>query len=355
MTTAIQYPENTPRVAAPTMRPLFILSICRSGSSLLYALLNQHPQVSLLYEGNLPILGPLLWGRLRNGSWRERWEFWNQAISRHGIAMESIPTEVPDVCEATRIVYQDVARRKRATIWGEKSPHWYDCALEIAEKFPDARFIFLWRDIHGVMRSIARAAINDRFFRKAGFAKRAYLGNERLRQAYVALKTRGRQVHEVNYEDLTANTPGCMMQICQFLNIPFEESLTSLEGADRSAISQGEHHAMVRSNRIDGKRKQDEILPAHTIAKVRRYICRWRQRSGGAWPKYPLELPSGSRPPSNLEFLWDWMVYRTVECGDKFVQVIYAITPLTLARLWRSRTKAHVTQKSSNGPAEAIS
>jgi len=353
MNAAIQYPQNTPQVATQPMRPLFVLSVCRSGSSLLYALLNQHSQISLLYEGNLPILGPLLWRYLRKGNWTERWEFWNQAVSRHHIAVESIPAKVPNLCEATRIIYQDVARRKQATIWGEKSPHWYDCALEIAEKFPDASFIFLWRDIHGVIRSIARAAVNDRFFRKAGFAKRAYLGNERLRQAYVTLKTQGRLVHEVNYEDLTSTPTECLKQICQFLKVPFEENIATLEGADRSAISPGEHHAMVRSNRIDGRRKQAEILPPHTIAKVRRYICRWKERSGGAWPKYPKEIPAGTQPPSTIEFMWDWMVYRTVEFGDKLVQVIYAVVPLSLLRLWRSRNRSQVGQ--SSGPAEAIS
>jgi len=176
-----------------------------------------------------------------------------------------------------------------------------------------------------------------------------------MRQAYVALKTQGRQVHEVNYEDMTSNTPECMRKICQFLDIPFEESVTTLEGANRSAISEGEHHAMVRSNRIDGKRKQAEILPPHTIAKVRRYIYRWKQRSGGAWPKYPVDLPAGARPPSTFEYLWDWAVYRTVEFGDKLVQVVYAIVPLTLVRLWRSRDRAQANQKNSSGPAEAIS
>lgn len=352
MNAAIQYPCSTPQIAAQPMRPLFVLSLCRSGSSLLYTLLNQHSQISLLYEGNLPILGPLLWRGLRKGNWMERWEFWNQAVSRHSIAMESIPSDVPNVCEATRIIYQELARRKQATIWGEKSPHWYDCALEIAEKFPDAHFIFLWRDIHGVMRSIARAAVNDRFFRKAGFAKRAYLGNERLREAYVTLRTQGRLVYEVNYEDLTANPSECMVQICQFLEVPFEDGVVTLEGADRSAISQGEHHTMVRSNRIDGKRKQPEILPAHTIAKVRRYIYRWKERSGGAWPKYPKEIPADTHAPSKIEYMWDWMVYRIVEFGDKLVQVIYSTVPLSLLRLWRSRNRSEVSQSSS---AEATS
>ena len=77
-----------------------------------------------------------------------------------------MPVHVSDAWEAARIVYPQVARRKRATIWGEKTPHAYHGVLRMAENFPDARFIFLWRDMNAVMESIARAALAERFFRK---------------------------------------------------------------------------------------------------------------------------------------------------------------------------------------------
>ncbi len=230
MTTAVERSNSSPLVRTKLQGPLFVLSVWRSGSSLLYTLLNQHSKIALLYEGDLPRLHLFLFGRFRSGAWRERWEFWNQGPSRHGIAIESMPANVTNAWEATRIVYQEMARRKQAIIWGEKTPHWYDCPLRMAEKFPDARFIFLWRDMNAVMESIARAALSERFFRKAGFANRALLGNEKLRQACDVLKTRGRPVYEVNYEDLTANTSECMQQICHFLEVPFESRVISLRG-----------------------------------------------------------------------------------------------------------------------------
>jgi hypothetical protein len=41
--------------------PLFITGMWRSGSSLLYALLNKHPQVKLMYEADLALLRPVFW------------------------------------------------------------------------------------------------------------------------------------------------------------------------------------------------------------------------------------------------------------------------------------------------------
>lgn len=317
--------------------PLFVLSVWRSGSSLLYTLLNQHPQIGLLYEGDLPRLHRYLWRRFQNGSWRERWEFWNQAPSRHAIAIESMPANVGDAWEATRIVYQEVARRKQATIWGEKTPHWYDCPLPMAERFPDARFIFLWRDMNSVLRSVARAARTERFFRKPGFTQKVLIGNENLRRACDALMIQGRPVHEVNYEDLTEDPSECMQQICRFLQIPFDERMTTLDGADRSAIASGSHHTMVRSNSILGQRTRREVLAPALAAKVNRYLCRWKKRYGGKWPKYPLVLPVGTRPPSRLELWRDHIFYRALRGRDMLVALIYAVVPMDVARglrLW---------------------
>jgi Sulfotransferase family len=343
-------------VAPPQVsRPLFVLSVPRSGSTLLYALLNQHSQIALLYEGDLPTMQLYLMGRLRSGAWRERWEFWNQGPSRHGIALESMPADVSNVWEATRIVYQGVARRKQAAIWGEKTPQWYHCALRTAEKFPDASFIFLWRDMQAVMGSIARAAVTERLFRKEGFTNRALLGNQMLRQACDVLKARGRKVLEVNYEDLTSNTAECMQQICQFLELRFEPQVTSLEGTDLTSITRGQHHAAVRSNRIVGPRKHADVLAPATAAKSERYIFYWKQRHGGKWPKYPLELPKGTRPPSFVELCCDRFTYERLLLWDKFVIVIYSITPLGLARLWRHKIRPRIYPRKYTGNAEAVS
>jgi hypothetical protein len=266
-----------------------------------------------------------------------------------------MPARVSNVWEATRIVYQSVARRKHASIWGEKTPQWYHCALRIAEKFPDASFIFLWRDMQAVMGSIVRAAVTERLFRKEGFANRALLGNEQLRQACDALKAGNRQVHEVNYEDLTLNTPECMLQICQFLNLPYEPQLTSLEGTDLTALTRGQHHASVRSNRIVSPRKHAEVVPQVTAAKIDRYICYWRQRYGGEWPKYPIELHEGTRPAQLVERWRDRFTYERLLLWDKIVIVIYSITPLALARLWRKKIRPLVYPRKYSGRSEVVS
>lgn len=315
--------DRASSTATQTFRPLFVLSVVRSGSSLLYALLNQHSQIALLYEGDLPTMELFLWREFGSGGWRERWEFWNQGPSRNGIAIEELPAKVSDVWEAARVAYQIVAHRKQAKIGGEKSPHWCDCALRVAKEFPDARFIFLWRDLHGVMESIARAAKVPAFDRVLKKPAKVLLGTEKLRQACDALKVQGRLVHEVNYEDLVSRTSECMQEICQFLDVSFEDQITSLKGADRSAIFSGEHHTLVRSDRIvSSQRKQSEVLSPATRAKIDRYICRWKQRYRGKWPTFPAAQPEDTRPRSFIELWQDRITDRIQRFWDKVVIVI---------------------------------
>jgi len=292
-----------------------------------------------MYEGDLPRLQFCLAGHLSNGAWRERWEFWNHGPSRHGIAIESMPARVSDVWEATRIVYQSVANRKQASIWGEKTPHWYDDPLARAAKFPDARFIFLWRDLQAVIASMTRAAATHHFFRKASLITKTILGTEKLKRACDALKFQGRPVYEVHYEELISNPSECMEQICRFLEIPLEPAVTSLKGADRSAVSgvEREHHALLKGDTIVSQRVNSQALPPALQAKVNRYIYRWKQRYENAWPKYPIRLPEGTKVPSFGELWRDCIYCQSAQYWDDAVTLSYALTPIGLAHWWRSR------------------
>jgi hypothetical protein len=63
--------------------PLFVVGIWRSGTSLLYTLLNQHPQIALMYEGELPLMQYLFPRGRARPDWLSRWDFLNNAPQRH--------------------------------------------------------------------------------------------------------------------------------------------------------------------------------------------------------------------------------------------------------------------------------
>src|SRR5229473_3144921 len=96
--------------------PLFVVGMWRSGTSLLYALLNQHPQIGLMYESDLPLLSSLFLLRRKSSWWLNKVDSWNGALTRHKIDTAEIPENVSDLPGALSAVAQQYARKKGATV-----------------------------------------------------------------------------------------------------------------------------------------------------------------------------------------------------------------------------------------------
>src|SRR5262249_41268704 len=134
-------------------------------------LLNKHPQIGLMYEGDLFLLRPLFWMPGAGSRWLARWEFWNGAPKRHALDTERIPLTLSRLPRAMEKAYQEYACQKGALIWGEKSVHFHHSLPRLVQDFPDARFIFLWRDLAAICSSVIRAK-NDFFLGRSRMTER---------------------------------------------------------------------------------------------------------------------------------------------------------------------------------------
>src|SRR5579863_7986647 len=74
---------------------LFVVGLWRSGTSLVHALLNQHPRVRLMYEAEPFDLWPRSPGAVWPADWPQRLEFFNQTLSRHHLSRPELPLRVP--------------------------------------------------------------------------------------------------------------------------------------------------------------------------------------------------------------------------------------------------------------------
>ncbi|HEY4903821.1 MAG TPA: sulfotransferase [Candidatus Sulfotelmatobacter sp.] len=317
----------------PTHGPLFVVGMWRSGTSLFYALINQHPQISLLYEDELPLLWPLFIGGKTKADWAERWEFWNQALSRHKINIPDLPRQVSNMREASEQVWQRYAPDQ--PIRGCKSPNYFDCLPRLAEEFPDAKFIVIWRDPADVCRSVVRAR-TDSFFARRGMVLRALLGCRDLKSGYDALTAKGMPVHGVQYEELVSNPSEVMQGVCGFLGVDFDRRMVSLKDADRSAIYDASHHEMVNSEKIRAEKKKNEVLSEDVRRKVARYISYWKEESGGSWPCFPEKVDAQTPTLFFGERILDRLLYRGLRAFDQAVAVAYCYLPLKLLRKYRT-------------------
>ncbi len=289
-----------------------------------------------MYEADLLLLRSAFLKPGRYCDWAERWDFWNQAFTRHGLNAKEFTQGITNFPKAFATVHKEFARRKGATIWGDKSPNYYDRLQEMAEVFPDARFIIVWRDPEGTANSILRAAqAGNSYFSRRGSTLRGLIGYEAYKQQHDWLVEHGREVYDVSYEDLVRDTPLIMQEVCRFLRIPYHEDLANLHGADSSAIYGGQHHAFVKGDKIvSGPRPN--IVDDKLRAKIGAYVAFWHKRYGD-WPPYPKVGAANTNAVTFPKRLADKLIYRALRAFDAFTAFCFSIVPLSLLRAYRNR------------------
>ncbi len=274
---------------------------------------------------------PQAWQILRLG---ERWQFWGKVFTRHGLNAEDFYHGVSDFPSAFAAVHKEYARRKGATIWGDKSPNYYDRLQEMAETFPDAKFIIVWRDPAGTANSILRAGQSgNHYFKRKGAALRALIGYGEFKKQCDWLVKHGRPVYQLSYEDLTSDTPAIMQDVCKFLEISYSDDLANLQGADRSAIFGGEHHAFVKGDKIVAGPRPN-IVGSDLRSKIAHYVAFWRARYAGNWPPFPRET-SQNKPAGLLRRIFDRLAYRLIRAKDFITRIAFSLVPLSLLQAFR--------------------
>jgi len=312
---------------------LLVIGVWRSGTSLLYALLNQHPQISLMYEGELALLWPLFQWRGAE-QWPERWNLWNHALTRHRLDGASFPTDIRDLGAACDAVYHEVAKTKRARFRGEKFPSYHHRLSVLSRLFPRAKFILIWRSPLGICDSIARAGKTSAWNRRFGLLHRALLGCEQMLLGSRQLKASGVQVHHVTYRELTTDVECELRKICQFLHIDYEPTMAQLGSADRSAIYRNEHHKLVHGERVQPENSFGSALDPRFRQKIERYIARWQRIYGDDRLTDSRAVTPGEEP-SVLELILDRIFYLGLQAYDFVVVVAFCFAPMKLWQRYR--------------------
>lgn len=318
-----------------TTKTLFVVGIFRSGTSLLYALLNQHPQIALMYECDVWDF-PRAFSALRfRHDWRERLEFYSNALSRHHLVARD------SVCGLEKVhtphdLYRTFAEPKDARIIGEKSPFYCDHLHELALRHPGASFILIWRDPVEIYSSIEETARSARYFRRPGMLSRLIYYQEEMIHGAAELIRSGSPVHHVTYANLIDRTEDACRDICGFLGIDFDQKMTGLAGADLSAVFRAPQFEHLRLGKI-GRRQPKHQMDGWIVQKLQRFDNRWnslRQK----------HLNLESRPaigpePGTFERRYHWIAGRLL-CGiDAVVRVGFEFLPLPWLRTYR-QTKA---------------
>jgi hypothetical protein len=213
-------PSESAGVSVSECKPLFLFSTARSGSTLLQRILGTYPEIATASEPWL--LVPLIYALRRRGVYAEY---------EHGTmvsALEDFCSELPggrgdlerEIAQLARRLY---ARQMKPgqRYFLDKTPPYFLVVDEILEWFPDAKFVFLWRNPLAVAASLADWPQRD----WGGlYRENLFFGLANLIDA--ARRHRGR-VCAVRFEDYVTGDRETWQRLMDYLELPFRsESLT---------------------------------------------------------------------------------------------------------------------------------
>ena len=211
--------------------PLYILSLPRSGSTLLQKVLALHPEIETASEPW--ILLPLLYALRRSGAVAEY---------SHGNAVRGIEDflgdiggtdrYLADIGALVRSMYEDKAC-SRSAYFLDKTPRYYLIADDIAKMYPDAKFLVLFRNPLAVVSSMANTWQGGRW------QLRNWLDDLTKGPRCLVSFAENHPSHCfcVNYEHFVANPESSLKQIMYFLNLNMDSiqmdtfSSVNLKGA----------------------------------------------------------------------------------------------------------------------------
>ena len=327
--------------AVPTdQRHLFVVGFFRSGTTLLYSLLNLHPQIRLVYEAD--ILGtPLIAASSLSGrNWWETLDFYNTCLRRHGLSPQPSWNQAGPDRDRADFLYRGYAGPEPLYI-GEKCPTYYNRLRLLARTYPQARFIIIWRNPRDTISSIFKAGKGSSFFSKRSLYIRSVLGLEKMQADALDLRRQGRAVFDLCYEDLIENQEVALRSICEFLEIPFDPVMLELGNADCSMLPPGEHHAKAKSGRVCPTVHSTEPSLQRIQPKIQRYLARWRERFQDQLDSKRYWSQAAKNAPGPIEILGDRLHYHW-QCllGERLTPFVYGLVPSGwLNRYRRARKK----------------
>ena len=330
--------------------PVFVVGVFRSGTSLLRSILNQNPEIALMYEcdvWNFP--KPLLKSRFKL-NWAGRVEFYNRALSRHRMISQDQPSRLEKIRTPMEL-YRAFGQQKDASVHGEKSPFYCDRLEQLHQQYPAASFILIWRNPVEVYRSVLKAGQISRFFGRPGMLSRMiYLQEQAIGQA-ARIEEKGARIFRVNYSDVVDQTETVCRSLCRFLGVPFDPLMLQLKKADLTAMDHDPIHTHLQRGIIERQTYTEKLVPPRIAAKLRRYRDRWEQQQAN-WLKAPVSAnPSGPRP---VEFVYHNALGKALITYDALVRASFEFLPLPWLNGYRRLKSRAVNPRPNTAAAMAL-
>lgn len=206
--------------ANTSIKPIFIFSLPRSGSTLLQRMLATYDEISTTAEPW--VLLPFLYALKKEGTYAE-YSHSSAYVALHDFCKE-LPNEEQDYLAAIRMAMLELyagAASSEAIYFLDKTPRYALVSNKILRMFSDeGKGIFLWRNPLAVIASMIESFNNGKwyiFHSKIDL----YDGMENLIRAY---EENSSNVLAIRYEDLVREPENALLTITEYLNLEYKGS-----------------------------------------------------------------------------------------------------------------------------------
>jgi hypothetical protein len=199
-----------------SVTPILLLSLPRSGSTLVQRVLAAHDEVATASEPwlLLPLLLPLRDDVPAPGGWQPRIHEALRDFSR--TLPDGVGSYERSVGDAARSIYEEAAGGARFYL--DKTPPYFLVIDEIVRTLPEARIVVLWRNPLAVLSSVVETFCGGRW-RPQDYPTSLFGGLTRLVDG--ALR-HGERIHTVGYEDLIDGSEGEWRRLAEFIGLEFD-------------------------------------------------------------------------------------------------------------------------------------
>lgn len=223
-------------------QPIFITGPDRSGTTLLYALLASHPNISMVRRTNF-----WRWFYNRYGDLHDKDNF-ERLLSKmlrykrirplnpdgDRIRQEFWQGE-PSYGRVFALFQQHNAERLGKVRWGDKSLHTEHYIEQVLAEFPSAKFIHMARDPRDRYASVRKRFGKDT--PRLGAATGRWLSSMSIAKQNMQKYPDHYMI--VRFEDLAANPESVSRKICDFIEEQYSPEMLTLEGASKYRNSGG--------------------------------------------------------------------------------------------------------------------
>ena len=251
-------------------RPLVLLGVSRSGTTLLRVILDRSPGIAIPDES---FFVPLL--ARRHGKRIDTEGFLDDlaripTIREWGLSPASVAprlrTGMP-IGEAIAAVYEAYADAAGKPRWGDKTPMYMRHLALLDGLFPDAQYVHLIRDGRDAALSFVQmpeGTFTRTWAHPTTPAQFACLWRKEIADARaLGGRVGAERYHEVRYEELVADPDATVREICAFAEIPFEPSMLDYAGA--VDVSSKPHQQRLLAPPTTGVRSWREDLAAEDV------------------------------------------------------------------------------------------